>query len=634
MRFFLIYPNQFAIGNKPIGIATLAAVLKSRGHAFKLFDFTPLVLGDGLGYLGVGEMSMEFRPVKNPDRLPPRRRLRREEAFELLMQEIEQFAPDMIGLSALSDDYPLGLQALRHIRKQRTIPTIVGGLHPTVDPDGVIAESCVDMICVGEGEGPIADLAGRFDHGEDLSTIPNLWVRTAKGIVRNPVRPLIQDLDSLPYPDWTIFPEVSFYKPFDGWVYKYGDFEMSRGCPYKCSYCVNVELQAVYEGKGNYHREKSVKRVIEEISWAKAQYGIEFLKFWDETFLLMSHERLEALASEYSKKIGIPFAIETTAQSVTPITAPLLKKFGCATASLGLETGNVDLRRGVLDKNTDDAHYERAYRLLREHGIRGVSFNMIGLPFERREDVFEGIRLNRYLGTAGQSVGIFYPYKGTPIRKFCETRGFLDEDFEKRLLAETSVDFGTYTRGVGSVLKLCDVDNEELVRLRNFFSWYVFAPEWLWPLIDECGFETELSRELAPPLFQCLQLKKYGELPLSAASSAAGGERFESNERLRTKLAALRAELPEWTRPLLEACEIKAVLAREVAPRLRSLYRSRSEEISGHHPGIHAARAPRIADEEQFNRGGRLDAARLAEIRKQMRELARQDVAERINRQS
>ena len=68
---------------------------------------------------------------------------------------------------------------------------------------------------------------------------------------------------------------------------------MSRGCPYKCSYCINVQLQAIYKPTGkNFHREKSIKRVIEEIKSAREKYDIEFLKFWDETFLFMSNESL------------------------------------------------------------------------------------------------------------------------------------------------------------------------------------------------------------------------------------------------------------------------------------------------------------------------------------------------------
>jgi radical SAM superfamily enzyme YgiQ (UPF0313 family) len=297
----MIYPNQWATGNKPIGIATLAAVLKKAGHPFGLFDFTEFDMGKGIGDRIIGERSLEFRPVSNPERLPRRQPATVQEVLEKLIQEVDSFKPDMIGLSALSDDYPLGLVALRYLRRHFSTPTIVGGVHASVDPAGIIQESCVDMVCVGEGEGAIADIGERMDQGEDLSSIPNLWVKTSDGVVKNPVRPLIEDLDSLPYPDWDIYPEVAFYKPFDGRVYKYGDVEMSRGCPYTCSYCINVELQEVYRGKGSYHREKSVARVIEEIRWFKERYGIEFIRFWDETFLLMSLGRLEALAEEYSR---------------------------------------------------------------------------------------------------------------------------------------------------------------------------------------------------------------------------------------------------------------------------------------------------------------------------------------------
>lgn len=611
MRFLMIYPNQWATGNKPIGIATLAAVLKNAGHQFKLFDFTQFDCSGGLGDRGQGEISLEFKRVRNPERLPKRLYVSRDAALSRLLEETEAFQPDMIGLSVLSDDYPFGLEALRYVRRHVRVPTIVGGVHAAVDPEGIIRESCVDMVCVGEGEGVIAELAERFDRGEDLSTVLNVWVKTPDGVIRNPLRPLLQDLDTLPYADWSIYPETAFYKPFDGYVYKYGDFEMSRGCPYTCSYCINVELQQMYKGKGNYHREKSVARVIQEISWFKRQYGLEFLKFWDETFLLMSYERLEALAHAYSEQIGIPFAIETTASSVTPRTAPLLKKFGCATASLGLETGNVDLRRGVLDKNIDNTSYEQAYQLLRTHEIRGVSFNMIGLPFERREDIFDTIRLNKKLNTDAQAVGIFYPYKGTPVRTFCESKGLIDQEFEFRLLSQPTENFVTYTAGVGSVLKLGDVTRDELVRLRDFFSYYVVGPEWLWPVIDECGNATGLSKKLGRVLFQCLYQKKYGESYRDQSGSQSGP-----------------AEFPTWMGPFFATCEADPAFAAAFMPRLTAAWASRDVELERLASASPLSQTSLLTDdEEQFNRRGQLDPVRLNEIRKAMRELAKQDVA-------
>jgi hypothetical protein len=127
MRFFMIYPNQWATGNKPIGIATLAAVLKQSGHAFKLFDFTQFDMCEGVGDRVVGEQSLEFKRVTNPERLPKRQQSSIKQVLNKLLEEIDAFHPDMIGVSALSDDYPLGLVALRHLRQHFGTPTIVGG---------------------------------------------------------------------------------------------------------------------------------------------------------------------------------------------------------------------------------------------------------------------------------------------------------------------------------------------------------------------------------------------------------------------------------------------------------------------------------------------------------------------------
>lgn len=484
----------------------------------------------------------------------------------------------------------------------------------------------MDMVCVGEGEGAIADIGQRVDRGEDISSIPNLWVKTPEGVVKNPVRPLIQDLDVLPYPDWEIYPEAAFFKPFDGHVYKYGDVEMSRGCPYTCSYCINVELQEVYRGKGEYHREKSVARVINEILWFKKRYGIEFLRFWDETFLLMSLGRLEALADQYSKKVGIPFAMETTAQSVTPRTVRLLKKFGCASASLGLETGNVDLRKGVLDKNTDNGSYVRAFRLLREHNIRGVSFNMIGLPFERREDVFDTIRLNKILETEAQSVGIFYPYKGTPIRTFCEIKGLLDKDFEFNLLSSPTANFITYTRGIGSALKLGGLSGEDLVRLRNYFSYYVVAPEWLWPLVDECGRSSEFSQKLGQALFECLYQMKF-ESGARENSQALKGDKKGSDLTEQSDDLAVnpRSSLPPWLAPFLGMCEQDKEFGRKFLPWLMALWNARGQVSLQESSQSDRREVCEQSDEETFNRGGQLPRSRLNEIRKEMRKIAKED---------
>ncbi len=521
MKFYMIYSNQFAVGNKPIGIASLAAVLKKAGHQFRLFDCTKYSVnkpkGEFYDWNLKGEKTLEFMYTRNKERMPIREKVTYVKVIDKVLTDIDSYKPDMIGLTALSDDYPLGLRIMEKVKKTFSkIPTVCGGVHATIDPEGVISEKCFDMVCVGEGEYVILDLAKRVEEKRDFFKIKNLWIKRKNGsIEKNPVRPYEQNLDTFPYPDWSIYPETAFYKPFKGHAYKYGDFEMSRGCPYKCSYCINVQLQAIYKPTGkNFHREKSIKRVIEEIKSAREKYDIEFLKFWDETFLLMSKERLEEFADIYSEQIGLPYVIETTSQSITPFTVKLLKKSNCKSVSLGLETGNPDIRKGLLHKPTDNDTYIKAFKLLEENDIQKVSFNMLGLPFEKEEDVFKTIAMNKLCKTDVQSVGNFYPYKGTPIRRMLKEEGLLNEEAEKEIIS--GYDFTTLTSNNKSIIKFKDMDNNITSKITPLFANYVIWPVILWPLIDLIKNEEkngEFTKLLWSKINAITYFKKYNEWP-------------------------------------------------------------------------------------------------------------------------
>ena len=521
MRFFMLYPNQYAIGNKPMGIASLAAMIKRAGHEFELFDCTKYNVvvenSRGAGLYNTtklaGEEAREYKIPRNPERLPKRIDTTYRGLVDELSAAIDRFKPDLIALSALSDDYPLGLGLMRDIKGVFPgIPKIAGGVHATIDPGGVISEECFDIVCVGEGEYVLLDIGERIDQGRGLEGIQNLWIKHEDGSVeKNAVRPYEAKLDVFPYPDWSIYPEVAFYKPFWGYVYKHGDFEMSRGCPYKCSYCINVHLQEIYRGY-QYHREKSIPRVIDEIKFAMEHYDIEFLKFWDETFLLMHERRMEEFRDLYSRDIGLPYIVETTGQSVTEFSAKVLQKTNCRSASLGMETGSPDMRKGLLHKPTDNEVYVKAFRLLEEHGVRKAAFNMIGLPTEGQADIFCTIALNRLCKTEDQSVAIFYPYKGTPIRDMMVQKGWMDDDFDLTDLQD--YDFNTFTQGNRSVVRFKDMDSRTLNTIRSLFIAYVFWPVKLYHLIDHVkNSDSEFAKALFSNIQRITYFKKFGDWP-------------------------------------------------------------------------------------------------------------------------
>lgn len=523
MRFFMLYSNQWATGNKPIGIGSLAATLKNAGHEFKLFDCTEYSLAKTKADWNLsGESTLAFKIPSNPERLPKRIDSTYGGIVRELCKAIEDFKPDLIGLSALTDDYPLGLGLMRDVKRTfSTITTIAGGVHPTIDPAGVISEDCFDILCVGEGEYVVLDIAQRIDQGRGFEGISNLWIKQPDGsIEKNAVRPYETNLDLFPYPDWSIYPEVAFYKAFHGHVYKYGDFEMSRGCPYKCSYCINVHLQEIYSGY-QYHREKSIPRVMAEIKNAMEHHDIEFLKFWDETFLLMSQTRMEEFRDLYTQEIGLPYVMETTGQSITEFSAKILQDTNCRSASLGMETGDPDMRKGLLHKPTDNEVYTKAFKLLEQHGIQKASFNMIGLPTEGQQDIFRTIAMNRLLKTEVQSVGIFYPYKGTPIRDMMVREGWMDEDFDLTDLKD--YDFNTFTSGNRSVVRFKDMDSRTLNRLWTLFASYVLWPPTLYPLIDHVkNNDGEFVSSLFSNIQRLSYFKKFGDWPPSTDPSGSG----------------------------------------------------------------------------------------------------------------
>jgi anaerobic magnesium-protoporphyrin IX monomethyl ester cyclase len=182
----MLYPNQFATGNKPIGIASLAAMIKKAGHEFRLFDCTQFSIRteNKSDWNQVGSKTLQFKNPSNAERLPKRESITYHELVKKALSELEDFQPDMIGLSALTDDYPLGLGLMRQIRESfPSIPTIAGGVHATVDPQGVLAEDCIDSVCVGEGEYVILDIIERVTQNKSLDGIANMWIKKEDGSI-------------------------------------------------------------------------------------------------------------------------------------------------------------------------------------------------------------------------------------------------------------------------------------------------------------------------------------------------------------------------------------------------------------------------------------------------------------------
>lgn len=356
------------------------------------------------------------------------------ESGESCLTAVESIHPDLIAVSCMTGDYPDLRADLAQIRKQfPQIPILLGGPHPTFVPD-VVHDVAADGICIGEGEVAFVEVIERIEQGNrSFGGIDN--IHTPEG--KTPIRPLITDLDSLPFIDRDLIYRNSPWKHF-----KLRSFYTSRGCPYSCAYCFNHAYRKVYEGLGPIYRKRSVDNVIEEILQVKANYQTEFIRFSDDVFVMRHDAWLEEFADKYSTKVGIPFYCLIKSDIITPGLVGLMKKAGCASVCMSVETANEELRAKVLNrKGHSNGEMIRAFDLFNQAGINIYTNSMIGLPHSTIQDELNTIDL--YIKAKPKS-GLFticVPYPGTELFNYCVANKLLRSDLTHEDINQTSGDY-------------------------------------------------------------------------------------------------------------------------------------------------------------------------------------------------
>lgn len=350
-------------------------------------------------------------------------------------------------------------------------------------PDEAINEPSVDMICVGEGEELITELCNKLESNSDITSIRNLWIKSNGKIIKNESRPLIAP-DDLPFLDFDGFDDYNFYRPLAGRLYRMANVDISRGCPFQCSYCANHTLQKLFKGLGKYHRVKSVPKAIEDLVFVKEKYNVEMMRFWDDDFAALRLDYLKDFAEEYEEKVNLPFLIYAGVNSLNEEKIKVLKDIGCVTMGIGIESGNETIRRDILNRRMSDEKIVKTFNLVKDYGIRVSAYNMIGLPFETRENIFETIELNRRCKPATSSVVFLEPYPKTEIYSICVSNGFIEPGYIP------ICDFFT------PHIKEKTISHKELRGLIKTFTIYMRVPRLLYPLVKICEQDNPISNLL------------------------------------------------------------------------------------------------------------------------------------------
>ncbi|RJP23546.1 MAG: radical SAM protein [Candidatus Abyssobacteria bacterium SURF_5] len=375
----------------PLGIQTLAPVLRRHGHRVQMFDSC-------------------HPQMKAAD----------------IAQAARKNRPDLIALSSLSTTtYPAVKATANRLKIEAPdIPIILGGVFPSMNPVHILRD-CPDIDCIGVGEGEEL-LPEYLDHLADPGAVAGLVWRKNGDIIQNDRRPLIQDLDRFPYPDRSSLPidyveSLPMDVPAVLSLDRFCTMQTSRGCPYNCSYC---NISVLFGGKWRHRSAEHVLGEMQELS----DQGYRSIYFTDDHFLL-NRKRINAICTGIiNRNLKFHWGCEGRVDSVAIDQFPIMKKAGCFALSFGIESGTQKVL-DLLNKKQSLDEIEHAVKQAKRSGISRIhGFFLIGSPNETEPDVMASFRFAAKLQIDTFNFNRLCVYRGTPLWKEYVGRGIIDDD--------------------------------------------------------------------------------------------------------------------------------------------------------------------------------------------------------------
>ena len=429
-KILLINPNKWGRGITHIWIATHSSILKKKKHEVDLFDSTFYKdwTDDEIGFAtstGMFKSSPYKKHIK----------YNTSSVLKDLQNKIFEFKPDIIFWSALSShihsegeyvNIENGYNLLNSIDVGKA-KKITGGLQATAAPELVLKNfPKINYLITGESEIILSEIADLIDKKKSLDNIQGVAYYKNQKFFQNKKQNIIKDLDILSPYDYDIFDDQVFFRPYNGEVVRAVDYELSRGCIYSCSYCVETIIQQYYgfeeisEKSGaiknfkSYLRNKDPKVIFQELKYLSEKKNINLIRCQDTNFLTNDKRTLVKLSELiHESKLKIKLYIETRPEGINENSVELLKKLRVDGVGMGVELAAEDFREKNLKRFASQSKTIEAFKLLREHKIKRTSYNVIGFPNQNEESILQTIEFNKILDPDNITVAYYSPYYGT-----------------------------------------------------------------------------------------------------------------------------------------------------------------------------------------------------------------------------
>ena len=404
----------------PLGLCYLAAVARENNFEVKILD-------------ALAEGYTNKIPIKN-------RKIRVGLDFSEIKKRIEEFDPDVVGVSCLfTIQYENAKKILELVKKvDKKIITVMGGMHATVRTESILKDNNLDYAIRGEGEYSFLELINKLNSGKDISEIDGLGYKKRNKIIVNKKIKFIENLDELPLPARDLLKIENYFKAnlAHGFFVK-GNRNMnvvtSRGCPGGCVFCT---IKLVW---GSRFRARSPDNVINELKELKEKYNIDHIQFEDDnlTFDIPRAKELFKKMIPLHLKWNTPNGV--AAWRMDEETLDLMKQAGCYYVKFAVESGNQRVLNNVIKKPQNLKNVIKLIKYGRKIGLKVGSFFVIGLPGETKEEMQETFDFPMKVRLDWAEYSIATPHYGTELYQVCVDKGYIKEFDPSKLYARNSL---------------------------------------------------------------------------------------------------------------------------------------------------------------------------------------------------
>jgi len=345
---------------------------------------------------------------------------------EAMRLKIEEVKPDIVGLRSLTISKDCVETVSRTVKDwDSNCLLLAGGPYATDDPAGVLKGGCVDVAVIGEGEGTVVELVHHLLEKKSIYDISGIAYMENGCYRQTPGRKLIENLDALPFPDYSEIDLDEFSNRFLNFTAKvsspHANIMTSRGCPYRCAYCHNV--------LGKIFRVRSPENVFEEIRYIHDQFGITDFQVIDDIFNLDMKRAKKICDLIIGSGMNLTFAFPNAIRA-DRVDEELVEKMAAAGTrftSIAIETASPRLQK-LIQKNLNLEKAFRTIDLFAGAGVVTRGFFMMGFPTETEKEVLETIEYAKRSRLCGATFFTVVYYPGTKLYQLAQSYGYFKDD--------------------------------------------------------------------------------------------------------------------------------------------------------------------------------------------------------------